>query len=149
MVLQPTTGGAAWTMLVPADLPTWVGFSGDERYAFYALSSFSTAGEQHSRLLSVPVPDGAGGPNTSAIAPLIDHRLPAPSWLQNVALTPDGRHLLALITTAQTSAVPGDGTRAPGLYALRPDGSDWHLLAPEAIEFWVADEQPWSVSGVP
>ena len=107
-------------MLVPADLPTWVGFSGDERYAFYALSSFSTAGEQHSRLLSVPVPDGAGGPNTSAITPLIDHRLPAPSWLQNVALTPDGRHLLALITTAQTSAVPGDGTRAPGLYAAAP-----------------------------
>ncbi len=148
MVVQPTTGGAAWTTLVPADLPTWIGFSGDAQYAFYALSSFTTSGEQHSRLLSVPVPDGRGGPSNSAITTLLDHRLPSPSWLRNVALTPDGRHLLALVTPMQTSAVPGDGAHAPGLYALRPDGHDWLLVAPAAIEFWVAAAQPWSVSGV-
>jgi hypothetical protein len=149
MVVQPTTGGTPWSMLVPADLPTWVGFSGDERYAFYALSRFSTRGEQQSRLLSVPVPDGAGGPDASAITPLIDHRLPSPSWLRNVALTPDGRHLLALITPMQTPAVPDAATHGPGLYALRPDGADWLLLAPAAIEFWVAGSQPWAVPGVP
>jgi hypothetical protein len=149
MVVQPTTGGTPWSMLVPADLPTWVGFSGDERYAFYALSRFSTRGEQQSRLLSVPVPDGAGGPDASAITPLIDHRLPSPSWLRNVALTPDGRHLLALISPLQTPAVPDAATHGPGLYALRPDGADWLLLAPAAIEFWVAGSQPWAVPGVP
>lgn len=149
LVMQPTTGGPAWSMLVPTDLPTWVGFSGDERYAFYALSSFSTQGEQHSQLLSVPVPDGGGGPSVSAVKPLIDHRLPSPSWLSNVALTPDGRHLLALVTTMQTEATPGAPARAPGLYALRPDGSDWLRLAPEATDFWVAGGLPWSVPGVP
>jgi hypothetical protein len=149
LVMQPATGGPAWSMLVPADLPTWVGFSGDERYAFYALSGPDRTGEQHSRLLCVPVPDGAGGPNLSAITPLIDHRLPAPSWLRNVALTPDGRHLLALLTPMQTSAVPDAATAGPGLYALRPDGADWQLLAPQAIEFWVAAGPPWAVPGVP
>jgi hypothetical protein len=49
----------------------------------------------------------------------------------------------------QTSAVPDAATQGLGLYALRPDGADWQLLAPQAIEFWVAAGPSWAVPGVP
>src|SRR5205823_2267660 len=106
-------------------------------YAFYALNSVAPSGAQHGLLYSVPAPDGLGGPTTAAVTPLIDHSIPDITWIDEVGLTGDGRRVLALITPHQHSAIPGDSFRAPGLYALRPDGTDWQLLAPGATEFWV------------
>jgi WD40 repeat protein len=94
--VRPLDGGPDWTMLVPADLPTWIGFSSDEQYAFYSVSTNELRAERRTRLYSVPAPDGAGGPRVSAVTPLLEHLVPAPGWLRDIALSRDGRRALAL-----------------------------------------------------
>jgi hypothetical protein len=149
MAVRPLDGGPDWTMLVPADLPTWIGFSSDEQYAFYSVSTNELRAERRTRLYSVPAPDGAGGPRVSAVTPLLEHLVPAPGWLRDIALSRDGRRVLALLTPDQIQARPPAGATPHGLYALRPDGTDWLLIAPGAVEFWVPGGPPWAVAGTP
>jgi hypothetical protein len=148
LVVQPVAGGDPWSLLVPTDRPTWLGFSSDDRYAFYSLRRIEPNG-RHTLVVSVPTPNGQGGPSAADVRPLIDRQRTVPGWTRNVALTPDGRRVLALITGDLVPAAPGAPARAPGLYVLRPDGTDWRALAPGATEFWVPGALHWSAEGAP
>ena len=148
LVVQPVAGGDPWSLLVPTDRPTWLGFSSDDRYAFYSLRRIAPDG-RHTLVVSVPTPDGQGGPSVADVRYLIDRQRTVPGWTRNVALTPDGRRVLALITRDLVPAAPGAPSRAPGLYGLRPDGTDWLALVPGATEFWVPGALYWSAEGTP
>ena len=124
---------------------TWLGFSSDERYAFYASHRFDGDQAQHGILSSVPMPSGGPDIGAAAIHALLDYRVPGTDWIQNTTLSPDGRMVLALITPSMTSAVPNDVHHAPGLYAFHPDGTGWRAIAPGATAFWVPGNYGWSV----
>ena len=144
LVLEPGDASPVWSTLVVADLAYWAGFTADDRYAFYTISRRGPAGEQQMLLYSVPL--GAGAPDPAGITPLIQRDIPDPGWMQNIGLSGDGRRLLVLIRPDQVSAVPGDTAHMAGLYALRPDGSDWQAIAPGATSFWVPGAPAWAAN---